>query len=125
MRDRRSTYDITDDVQLTDADSVLKAVCTIFRGAFTQFNENALKQAFDDCDRLFAGNYSSYLPCDTLYHDKQHSMDMTLALIARLFGQEVAETAASYAEYTWHRDAEHDPFAADLNVMARAMGLVE
>ena len=88
MRDRRSTYDITDDVQLTDADSVLKAVCTIFRDAFTQFNENALKQAFDDCDRLFAGDYSTYLPCDTLYHDKQHSMDMTLALARLINGHE-------------------------------------
>jgi len=53
MRDRRSTYDITDDVQLTYADSVREAVCTIFRSAFTQFNEDALKQAFDDCERLF------------------------------------------------------------------------
>ncbi len=80
MRDRRSTYDITDDVQLTYADRVSEAVCTIFRSAFNQFNEAALKQAFEDCERLFEGDYSTYLPCDTLYHDKQHSMDMTLAL---------------------------------------------
>jgi len=88
MRDRRSTYDITDDVQLTNADSVLRAVCTIFRNAFTQFNENALKQAFHDCERLFEGDYSTYLPCDTLYHDKQHSMDMTLALARLINGHE-------------------------------------
>jgi len=88
MRDRRSDHDITDDVKLTYADSVLDAVCTIFRSAFSQFNETALKQAFEDCERLFDGNYSTYLPCDTLYHDKQHSMDMTLALARLINGHE-------------------------------------
>ena len=38
-------------------------------------------------------------------------MDMTLAVIARLLGQKAAEDAALWAEYTWHRDADHDPFA--------------
>ena len=88
MRDRRSNYDITDGVPLTNADSVCSAVSAIFRSAFTQFNENALKQAFDDCERLFEGDYPTYLPCDTLYHDKQHSLDMTLALARLINGHE-------------------------------------
>jgi len=88
MRDRRSDYDITDDVFLNYADSVCSAVCTIFRSAFNQFNEAALKQAFEDCERLFEGDYPTYLPCDTLYHDKQHSMDMTLALARLINGHE-------------------------------------
>ena len=83
MRDRRSDYDITDEVCLNSADSVRKAVFSIFKSAFGTFNRGALQQAFDDCDRLFEGDYGSYLPCDTLYHDKQHTLDMTLAL-ARL-----------------------------------------
>lgn len=88
MRERRSTYDITDDVQLTSADNVCQAVCTIFRSAFNHFNEAVLKQAFDDCERLFEGDYPYYLPCDTLYHDKQHTMDMTLALARLINGHE-------------------------------------
>ena len=88
MKDRRSEYDITDNVKLTYADSVHDAVRTIFRSAFTSFNEAALKQAFDDCERLFEGDYSTYLACDTLYHDKQHSMDMTLALARLIDGHE-------------------------------------
>jgi hypothetical protein len=83
MRNRRSEYDIKDDVQLTNADSVRDAVCDIFDSAFTQYNKTAIAHAFEDCDRLFEGDYPTYLACDTLYHDKQHSMDMTLAL-ARL-----------------------------------------
>jgi len=38
-------------------------------------------------------------------------MDMTLAVIARLFDTDTAEQAANAAEYTWHRDAAVDPFA--------------
>ena len=88
MRHRRSDHDITDDVKLTVTDDVRAAINTIFRSAFGKFNESALKQAFDDCERLFEGDYPTYLPCDTLYHDKQHSMDMTLALARLINGHE-------------------------------------
>jgi transcriptional regulator GlxA family with amidase domain len=42
-------------------------------------------------------------------------MDMALALIERLFGQEVAEQVAIGTEYTRHRDADQDPFVVHLN----------
>jgi transcriptional regulator GlxA family with amidase domain len=42
-------------------------------------------------------------------------IDMALAIIARLFGNEVAETSAKGAEYIWHREADVDPFAQYLN----------
>ncbi|WOJ92705.1 DJ-1/PfpI family protein [Congregibacter variabilis] len=51
-------------------------------------------------------------------------MDMTLAIIQKLWGDEVAEMAASYTEYTWHRDADKDPFAKELNVLAKQLGMV-
>ncbi|MEL0047868.1 MAG: DJ-1/PfpI family protein [Gammaproteobacteria bacterium] len=41
--------------------------------------------------------------------------DMALAVIERLFGQELAEMVMNYTEYQWHRDADQDPFAALLN----------
>jgi len=88
MRDRRSDFDITDNVQLTHADSVRNAVYVIFRDIFHQFDEPALAQAFDDFERLFEGDYPNYLPCDTLYHDKQHTLDMTLALARLISGHE-------------------------------------
>jgi transcriptional regulator GlxA family with amidase domain len=44
-------------------------------------------------------------------------MDMALAVVARLWGDEVAERLALATEYEWHRDAGWDPFA-------RAHGLV-
>jgi len=42
-------------------------------------------------------------------------IDMSLAIIERLFGEDTALTIANGAEYTWHRDADVDPFAQYLN----------
>lgn len=39
-------------------------------------------------------------------------MDMTLALIAELHGDELASRVADGVEYDWHRDSTWDPFAA-------------
>ena len=41
--------------------------------------------------------------------------DAALAVIARLFGQPIAERVCLNAEYNWHRDADQDPFVAQLN----------
>jgi putative intracellular protease/amidase len=42
-------------------------------------------------------------------------MDMTLAVISRLFDEQTAREAAAVAEYTWHEDADLDPFVQDLD----------
>ncbi len=49
-------------------------------------------------------------------------MDMALALIAKLLGDEAAEAAANSAEYSWHRDANTDPFSKHLNEGMTALG---
>jgi len=41
--------------------------------------------------------------------------DMALAVIARLYGVEAAESVARFTEYQWHTDADDDPFKAYLN----------
>ena len=92
MNNRRSDYDLTNDVHLTDGAAVYQAVSDIFADVYPVFNRNALAHAFSDCERLFTGNYPSYLPCDTLYHDLQHTMDMTLALARLINGHERSVT---------------------------------
>jgi putative intracellular protease/amidase len=42
-------------------------------------------------------------------------IDMALAVIARLYGQERAEKIAAGTEYEWHREATWDPFVKYLN----------
>lgn len=39
-------------------------------------------------------------------------MDMALAVIAKLHGRDKADAVAWMAEYTWHDDADNDPFSA-------------
>ncbi|MEM7540460.1 MAG: DJ-1/PfpI family protein [Pseudomonadota bacterium] len=41
--------------------------------------------------------------------------DMALAVIAKLYGRETAEKIAAYTEYTWHTDADIDPFVSYLD----------
>jgi transcriptional regulator GlxA family with amidase domain len=42
-------------------------------------------------------------------------MDMALAVIAKIWGEERAEAIAIGTEYEWHRDADVDPFVKYLN----------
>lgn len=44
-------------------------------------------------------------------------IDMALAVIARIAGQETAELLATGTEYEWHRDAGWDPFARVHNLV--------
>ncbi len=43
--------------------------------------------------------------------------DMALAIISRLIGPEAAELIAVATEYTWHKDADVDPFVEHLNAI--------
>jgi len=47
-------------------------------------------------------------------------IDMALAVIAKLVSQQAAEEAANYAEYSWQRDANCDPFASVVGVSESA-----
>jgi transcriptional regulator GlxA family with amidase domain len=51
-------------------------------------------------------------------------MDMSIAIIERLFGSDTAQAVASDAEYTRHRDASNDPFISELNDLSKKMGLI-
>jgi len=47
-------------------------------------------------------------------------MDMSLAILQKIFGSDVALEVSRQAEYLWHRDADADPFAAVENVSSNA-----
>ena len=40
---------------------------------------------------------------------------MAIAVIARLYGKEIAQRIADWAEYEWQQDATRDPFVRFLN----------
>ena len=47
-------------------------------------------------------------------------IDMALAVMAKLVSQQAAEEAANYAEYSWQREANCDPFASVVGVSESA-----
>jgi hypothetical protein len=83
MHSRLNQNDVTNRVNVEDADRVRDAVVELFAARYPGSDFSALVRAFGDVRALFEGTYPGYLRCDTLYHDARHTLDMTLAM-ARL-----------------------------------------
>ena len=88
MKNRHSEYDVTNSVHVADSQAVCNAVCDIFHACYLQADDSLIRRAFDDFDKLFDGHFKDYHACDTFYHDKQHTLDMTLALARIIDGHE-------------------------------------
>ena len=79
MNYRRNDYDVTNTVQVSSPEAVLRAIRKLFAETWPQESFDRLDTAFADFEKLFTGQYSGYHGCDTAYHDMQHSLDVTLA----------------------------------------------
>lgn len=88
MKDRHSEYDVTNSVKVTDSQAVCNAVLEIFHSCYLHADDSYIKRAFEDFDNLFEGHFKDFQSCDTFYHDKQHTLDMTLALARIIDGHE-------------------------------------
>jgi hypothetical protein len=87
-RHRRNDFDVTNTVQVSSTAAVAAAVEALFAGQWPGQPFAPLAQAFDTFDRLFGGRLPGYLGVDTVYHDRQHSLDMSLAMARLLVGYE-------------------------------------
>jgi hypothetical protein len=94
FRIRPNEYDVTSRVCVSSADDVRDAVQAIFQQAYPGQAFDVLWIAFHDFHRLFHGQYADYLGCDTVYHDIQHTLDMTLAMARLLAGYEKSAAPA-------------------------------
>jgi hypothetical protein len=81
---RRYDHDVTNSVDVSSVDAVRDAVQRLFIEQWPEAHLDELWLAFHDFERLFTGRLPGYAGCDTVYHDIQHSLDVTLAA-ARLF----------------------------------------
>ena len=86
--ERRSDYDVTNTVQVSSVDAVRDAVQALFEASYPTASFDAVWMAFVDFGQLFDGRLTNYSGCDTVYHDKQHSLDVTLATARLLAGYE-------------------------------------
>jgi len=88
MKSRHAQYDVSNSIKVTDSQAVCNAVCDIFHSCYLAADDSIIRQAFEDFDNLFEGHFSGFNACDTFYHDKQHTLDMTLALARLIDGHE-------------------------------------
>ncbi|HXB17800.1 MAG TPA: hypothetical protein VNV40_03090 [Steroidobacteraceae bacterium] len=85
---RRSDFDVTNTVQVSSPGSVLEAVTALYRPTWPGLPLEPLERAFEHFERLFAGEVPGFHGVDTVYHDRQHTLDITLALARLLVGFE-------------------------------------
>ncbi len=85
---RRNDYDVSNSVQVSSTASVTAAVRELFAAGWPGESFNRVATAFEEFDRLFGGRMPGYHGVDTVYHDRQHSLDMTLAMARLLVGYE-------------------------------------
>ncbi|HEV7986817.1 MAG TPA: HD domain-containing protein [Steroidobacteraceae bacterium] len=85
---RRSDFDITNTVRVSSPHEVLRATEQLLVSAWPQITLAPVERAFADFDALFAGRMPGYAGVDTIYHDRQHTLDVTLAMARLLAGHE-------------------------------------
>lgn len=80
--------DVTGHVNLADAKEVCVEVCKLLCDADPAVDRPLVERAFDVFAQLFGGALPGYHGCETLYHDMQHSLDVTLAAARLMAGHE-------------------------------------
>ena len=90
---RRNDFDVTNSVQVSATPAVAHAMRELFATAWPGEPFDRVAVAFDEFERLFAGRMPGYHGVDTIYHDRQHSLDMTLAMARLLVGYELTVDA--------------------------------
>jgi hypothetical protein len=85
---RRSDFDITNTVRVSSPPEVLRATAQLLLGTWPRIDLAPVERAFRDFDALFAGRMPGYAGVDTVYHDRQHTLDVTLAMARLLAGYE-------------------------------------
>ena len=90
---RGNDFDVTNTVQVSSTHAVQLAIEELCLETWPEFPFEPLRRAFDYFDRMFAGKVPGFFGVDTVYHDRQHTLDVTLALARLLAGYEREQPA--------------------------------
>jgi hypothetical protein len=85
---RRSDHEVTDMVDISSPEAVCTEVCRILAKRYPGVDLDPVHQAFETFTRLYAGLLPGFHGCDTWYHDAQHSLDCTLAMMRLVDGHD-------------------------------------
>lgn len=80
--------DVTKRINLANPDEVCGEVCNLLCHADAGVDRPLIERAFDIFAQLYNGTLPGYHRCETLYHDMQHALDVTLATARLLAGHE-------------------------------------
>ncbi|MFO1457226.1 MAG: HD domain-containing protein [Steroidobacteraceae bacterium] len=94
LNPRRSDYDVTNTVQVSSPDAVRLAVAQLFAEAWPRTPFEPVERSFLRFEEMFSGRSPGYEGVDTLYHDMQHTLDITLAMARLMAGYERQVEAA-------------------------------
>ena len=98
---RRNDYDVTNSIQVSSTAAVSQAVRELFAGGWPGQSYDRVALAFDEFERLFSGRMPGYHGVDTIYHDRQHSLDMTLAMARMLEPVPASRNRFQRAHWLW------------------------
>jgi len=90
---RRSDFDVTNTVQVSSPQAVSDAVEKLFAATWPGAPFEPLALAFSRLNQMFAGHDPDYHGVDTVYHDIQHTLDITLAMARLCAGYERSANA--------------------------------
>src|SRR6187402_2623179 len=94
---RRSDYDVTNTVRVSSAVDVRDAVQVLFERVWPGTPFSPIARAFHDFEMAFTGRMPGYFGVDTVYHDQQHTLDVTLAMARLLAGHQRVNAGTSKA----------------------------
>jgi hypothetical protein len=88
MQVRRNDFDVTNRIQTTDQSVVEREIARLFRLLYAGVEHTLMDRAFADLALLYRGEYVGYQASDTLFHDVQNVMEVTLAMARLMDGYE-------------------------------------
>lgn len=114
LKDRASSAEV---IMSVCSGSALLAKAGLLDGRRATSNKQFFNLAANQSDRVKWIDEARWVEDGPLVTSSGVSagLDMALAVIARLFGRERAESIANRTEYLWQEDPKHDPFHKFLN----------
>ena len=94
MHGRLSENDVSNLINVENADEVRDAVLAILAGRYPGADFSRLQVVFDNVKAMYAGRYPGLLASDTPYHDLRHVLDASLATARLIDGHDRTQPEA-------------------------------
>ncbi|MEH6592963.1 MAG: hypothetical protein V7746_22025 [Halioglobus sp.] len=85
--------DVSNTVDVTAPEAVGKELRSVLNKRYPDYDYSVIDILVDDFARLYRGEYPGFRACDLKYHDMQHVLDVTLAMVRLMEGHEMSHPA--------------------------------